>query len=81
MRRIQGLCLLLLGGLLGWFAGGELAVVARNHAVWTVAGALVAVTLVVGLVLVFVGLILVVGPSVWPGQAAEEENTTRTEKR
>ena len=81
MRRIQGLCLLLLGGLLGWFAGGELAVVARHGAVLTIAGVWVAVKLVVGLVLVFVGLILVVGPSVWVRKVSEEERATPVGKR
>ncbi len=80
MRRVQGLCLLLLGGLLGWFAGGELAVVARQSAVFTSAGIWVAVKLLGGLALVFLGLIFVVGASVWPN-AASEENEARTGKQ
>ena len=81
MRRIQGLCLLFLGVLLGWFAGGELAIVARHRAVFSTEGLWVGVKLAIGLALIFVGLIFVVGASVWPRKVPDEVPTSGGEKR
>ena len=61
-RRLQGMCLILLGAGLGWLSGGELAVLARARgrvaaADWLWVGG----KLLLGLGVIFVGVAFLVG--------------------
>jgi hypothetical protein len=56
-RRVQGLCLLLLGAVLGWVGGGELARMGGGVELWPAVA--VGLTLLAGLAAVFVGVVLV----------------------
>ncbi|MFO0842813.1 MAG: hypothetical protein U0797_10515 [Gemmataceae bacterium] len=58
-RRLQGLCLLLLGAVLGWVGGGELARGRWRPEPW--AAVYVGLMLVSALAAVFVGLVFVSG--------------------
>jgi hypothetical protein len=74
MRRIQGLCLILLGVLLGWFAGGELSTLSKGDGIGTGDLVFVGAKLLIGLASLFVGLLFVVGVP-W-SQAEETENVS-----
>jgi hypothetical protein len=78
-RRIQGLCLLLLGAVLGWVGGGEIARMARTSIELWPAFA-VALTLLAGLAAVFVGVVLVAGIPLFQ-RAEEPENNPPSSSR
>ena len=74
MRRIQGLCLLLLGTILGWLSGGELA---RQGLALTGETLWVGVKLLFGLACIFVGLLFAAGLPGWRSRTPDEDSPTR----
>jgi hypothetical protein len=69
-RRIQGLCLLLLGAILGWMSGSEISRMAKGP-IDAGQAAFVGVKLLLGLVAVFVGVVFVAGVPLWGGEDDE----------
>lgn len=63
-RRIQGLCLLLLGAILGWMSGSEISRMLKGP-IATGPVVFVGLKLLFGLVAVFVGVVFVVGVPPW----------------
>jgi hypothetical protein len=77
-RRLQGLCLLLLGALLGWLSGGEIASLTRQRPGFSGEALWVGVKLLFGLALIFTGLVFLAGgvPG-WRSKGPEENAPPR----